>query len=104
MNLYLLTCCAKGSKVPFLYIFLKLLPLYEPNEIHKNDSVALEKTPMLGKIEGKGWRQQRMRWLDSITDSMEMNLSKFQEIAKDRGAWFAAVHEVAKSQTITMLH
>ena len=76
MNLYLLTCCAKGSKVPFLYIFLKLLPLYEPNEIHKNDSVALEKTPMLGKIEGKGWRQQRMRWLDSITDSMEMNLSK----------------------------
>ena len=60
---------------------------------------------MLEKTEGKrrsGW--QRMRWLDSITDSMEMNLSKFQEIVKDRGAWFAAVHEVAKSQTITMLH
>ena len=44
-----------------------------------------------------------MRWLDSITDSMEMNLSKFQEIVKDEGAWCAAVHEVAKNQTITML-
>ena len=99
MNLYLLTCCAKGSKVPFLYIFLKLLPLYEPNEIHKNDSVALEKTPMLGKIEGKGWRQQRMRWLDSITDSMEMNLSKLHKIVKDRETCCAAAHGVAKSGT-----
>ena len=55
---------------------------------------------MLGKIEGKsrrGW--QRMRWLDSITESMDMNLSKFQEIVKDRGAWHSAVHEVAKSWT-----
>ena len=105
MNLYLLTCCVKGPKVPLLYIFLKMLPLDEPSEIHKNDSVALKKTLTQGKIEGKGRRRQpRMRWLDSITDSMEMNLSKFQEIVKDGGAWCAAVHEVAKSQIITMLH
>ena len=53
---------------------------------------------MLGKIEGKRRRvRQRMRWLDSITDSIGMNLSKFQKIMKDRGAWDAAVHEVSKS-------
>jgi hypothetical protein len=53
---------------------------------------------MLGKIEGKRRGQQR-RWLNGITDSMDMNLSKFQQIVKDREAWYAAVHEVAKSQT-----
>ena len=64
----------------------------------------MENPLMLGEIEGKRRRgRQRMRWLDSITDSMEMNLSKFQEIVKDGGAWCAAVHEVAKNQTITML-
>ena len=58
---------------------------------------SLEKTLMLEKIEGrrKGWK--RMRWLDSITDSMDMNLSKLQKIVEDRGAWHAVIHGVAKS-------
>ena len=61
---------------------------------------SLQKTLMLGKIEGrrrKGW--QRMRWLDSITDSMEVNLSKKNLIVKDKGAWRVVVHGVAESQT-----
>ena len=62
---------------------------------------SLEKTLMLGKIEGRRRRgQQRMRWLDSIMDLMEMSLSKFREIVKDREAWGAAVQGVAKSWTI----